>query len=93
MHVRLYNTFHIMHRTQHDVSGFIPVPTLQNVLPHGFVCFSKMSGQIVSDDFLQLLPPSSTTLKTVGSKGNSKRPLFKSLPLIECIVQRSKHCF
>lgn len=66
----------------------------QKVLPHGFSCFSEMSGQIVSDYFLQLLPPSSTTLKIINSKGNFKKLLFEnSLPLIECIVQRSKHSF
>lgn len=86
--------YHLLHHMQHAVSSFIPVPTLQSVFPHGFLCFSKMSGQIVSDDFLQLLLPSSTTLKNIHSKGNLKKLLFEnSLPLIECIVQRSKHCF
>lgn len=66
----------------------------QKVLPHGFSCSSEMSGQIVSDYFLQLLPSSSTTLKIIHSKGNFKKLLFKnSLPLIDCIVQRSKHRF
>lgn len=66
----------------------------QKVLPHGFSCSREMSGQMASDYFLQLLLLSSTTLKIIHSKGNFKKLLFEnSLPLIECIVQRSKHCF
>lgn len=49
---------------------------------------------MASDYFLQMLPQSSTNLKIIHPKGNFKKLLFEnSLPLIECIVQRSKHCF
>lgn len=50
------------------------------VLPHSFSCSSEMSGQIVSDYFLQLLPPSSTTLKIIHSKGNFKKAFVWKFP-------------
>lgn len=72
----LYIILHTTNRHQHAVNNFIPVPALQSVFPLGFLCYSKMSGQTVSDDFLLLLLPSSTTLKIINSKGNFKKLLF-----------------